>query len=104
MSILLSSPLEITAFKKKRLPFYLREDLVKLNPPIEVFNPRGQNLERTDETGVFCGLLLECIDPQCQVQNSIEKLPKTAVHRLNSWRETARMYVETEPEPRSPIS
>ncbi|AEG17842.1 ATP-dependent helicase [Methanobacterium paludis] len=104
VSILLSSPLEITAFKKKRLPFYLREDLGNLNPPIDVFNPRGQNLERTDDAGVFCGLLLECIDPQCQVQDSIEKLPKTAVHRLNSWRETAQMYVETEPEPRSPIS
>ena len=47
ISILLSSPLEITPFKKKRLPHYLREDLEELNPSISVFNPRGQNLERT---------------------------------------------------------
>ena len=45
ISILLSSPLEITPFKKKRLPHYLRENLEELNPVISVFNPRGQNLE-----------------------------------------------------------
>ena len=47
ISILLSSPLEITPFKKKRLPHYLRENLNNLKPEIPVFNPRGQNL-RTD--------------------------------------------------------
>ena len=68
ISILLSSPLEITPFKKKRLPHYLREDLEELNPSISVFNPRGQNLERTWEASVLCGLILECIDPECTIQ------------------------------------
>ena len=83
ISILLSSPLEITPFKKKRLPHYLREDLEELNPSISVFNPRGQNLERTWEASVLCGLILECIDPECTIQNSIEKLPKVGYDSLN---------------------
>ncbi|MBP2046728.1 ATP-dependent helicase [Methanobacterium aggregans] len=104
VSILLSSPLEVNAFKKKRLPYYLREDLLSLNPSIPVFNPRGQNLERTWEASVLCGLLLECIDPDCEVQDSIEKLPKSAVHRFGSWRKTALEYVESNPEPLNPFS
>ncbi len=99
VAVLLGSPLEVTSFRKRRLPFYLREDLKKLNPQIEVFNPRGQNLERTWEARVFCGLLMECVDPECRVQNSIEKLPKRAVNTFNSWRKTAKDYVEIDPEP-----
>ena len=104
ISILLSSPLEITPFKKKRLPHYLRENLNNLNPEIPVFNPRGQNLERTWEAGVLCGLILECIDPECTVQDSIEKLPKTADRRFKAWRKLARDYIETDPMPNSPFN
>lgn len=104
VSILLSSPLEMNAFGSKRLPYYLRKDLMELNQPIPVFNPRGQNLERTWEASVLCGLLLECIDPECEVQNSIEKLPKSAVHRFDSWRKKATEYIESYPEPHEPFS
>ena len=103
ISILLSSPLEITPFKKKRLPHYLREDLEELNPSISVFNPRGQNLERTKEASVLCGLILECIDPECTIQESIEKLPYDSVRRFKSWRKLAREYVITDPEPNEPF-
>lgn len=95
LSILLSSPQE----RKKRLPYHLREEL-----KIPVFNPRGQSLERTKEAQILCGLILDCIDPECEIQNSIEKLPKTAAYNFTSWRKTARKYVESNPEPTFPVS
>lgn len=97
LSILLSSPNERAS--KKRLPYHLRKKL-----KIPVFNPRGQSLERTNETKILCGLILECIDPECEIQNTIEKLPYEARSNFKSWRKTARKYVESNPEPSSPLS
>jgi DNA helicase-2/ATP-dependent DNA helicase PcrA len=98
LSILLSSPQE-QVYKTRKLPYYLREKL-----QIPLFNPRGQSLERTWETQVLCGLMLDCIDPECKIQESIEKLPYTAKNNFKTWRKTAREYLETNPEPSSPIS
>lgn len=102
IAILMSSPLEINAFKKKRLPHYLRKDLENIYPPLPVFNPRGQNLERTWEASLLCGLILECIDPESEIQELIEKLPKTALRRFESWRKTAIEYMDTDPAPNDP--
>lgn len=96
LSILCSSPLE-KSYGKLKLPGLLRKHL-----EIPVFNPRGQNLEDTWEASVLCGLLLDCIDPTCEIQDSIEKLPYTAKKNFKKWRKTAREYVETNPEPVSP--
>lgn len=97
ISILLSSPQE-QAYKTKKLPYHLREEL-----EIPIFNPRGQSLERTYEAKILCGLILDCIDPECEIQDSIEKLPFTAKNNFKSWRKTAREYVESNPEPSTPI-
>ena len=96
LSILSSSPQE-KAYKKKKLPGLLREEL-----KIPIFNPRGQNLEDTWEASVLCGLLLDCIDPTCGIQDKIEKLPYNAKKNFKSWRKIAREYIETKPEPSSP--
>lgn len=98
LSILLSSPQE-ESFYNKKLPYYLRENL-----QIPIFNPRGQSLEKTREAKILCGLILDCIDPECNIQESIEKLPKTAIKNFQSWRKCARKYVKTNPEPSSPVS
>ncbi|NYB53056.1 MAG: ATP-dependent helicase [Methanobacteriaceae archaeon] len=98
LSILLSSPQE-QAYDRKKLPYYLRENL-----KIPIFNPRGQSLERTWEASVLCGLILDCIDPECEVQDSVDSIPKTARENFKSWRKTARDYLETEPNPNKPIS
>lgn len=103
IAILLSSPLEITPFKRVRLPHYLREDLEKCTPSLLVFNPRGQNLERTWEASVLCGLILECLDPECTIQDSIEKLPGTGIKRFRSWRKKAVEFIETNPMPNDPF-
>jgi len=98
LSILLSSPQE-QVYKNKKLPYHLRENL-----NIPIFNPRGQSLERTWEAKVLCGLMLDCIDPECEIQKSIEKLPYSAKKNFKSWRLTAREYVDTNPEPSTPLS
>lgn len=98
ISILISSPQE-RAYKKKKLPYHLRKNL-----KIPVFNPRGQNLEEAWETQVLCGLMLNCIDPECEIQDSIEKLPYTAKKNFSYWRKTADEYVESNPSPSSPVS
>lgn len=102
ISILSSSPQEFSASKKKKMPLLLREKLMKSNIP--VFNPRGQSLERIPESEVLCGLILECIDPGCEFQNKIEKLPRDAVRRFDSWRKRANEHIDNNPEPINPVS
>lgn len=102
LAILMSSPLELSSSRKPRLPLLLREELEKNN--IQIFNPRGQLLQRSWQTSLLCGLILECIDPECTIQNSIKKLPGEAKHRFRSWRKQAQDYLETKPEPNKPLS
>ncbi|MEG3225574.1 MAG: hypothetical protein BME94_08750 [Methanobacteriales archaeon Met13] len=68
----------------------------------EIFNPRGQDLKRSWQASLLCGLILECIDPEKEVQDSVDKLPSQAKYRFESWREQAKTYLETNPEPTSP--
>ncbi|WP_321421805.1 ATP-dependent helicase [uncultured Methanobacterium sp.] len=102
LSILMSSPLELSSSGKPRLPLLLRKYLEKRD--LKVFNPRGSDLERTWQTRLLCGLILECIDPECRVQSTIEKLPHQAKHNFNQWRETAQKYLKENPEPNKPLS
>lgn len=104
ISLLLSSPRERNMGGKPRLPLLLREKLQDVNPEIPVFNPRGQSLERIYWVEVLCGLILECIDPESVVQDHIEKMPRSAKHRFDKWRQTTREYVEENPEPTEPIN
>ncbi|GAB6056481.1 hypothetical protein JCM15415_17970 [Methanobacterium movens] len=103
ISILCSSPLERNASGKKRLPLHLREQLMR-NPSMEVFNPRGEDLERVKEAQVLCGLILECLDPESVFENDIEKLPLAARKNFHTWRKEAHKFIETNPEPHKPVS
>ncbi len=104
ISLLLSSPREMSMGSKPRLPLLLRQKLQEVNPGIPVFNPRGQSLERIPLVGVLCGLILECIDPDGLVQENIEKLPGSAKRRFDKWRQTAQEYIEENPEPNDPVT
>ncbi|MEN4017021.1 MAG: ATP-dependent helicase [Methanobacterium sp.] len=104
ISLLLSSPREMSFGGKPRLPLRLREKLMEVNPEIHVFNPRGQSLERIHWVSVLCGLILECIDPYSNVQDNIEKMPRSAKYRFDKWRQTAQKYVEENPEPNDPVT
>lgn len=104
ISLLLSSPREMNMGGRPRLPLLLRQKLQDVNHEIPVFNPRGQSLERIKWVSVLCGLILECIDPHSTVQDNIEKMPRSAKHRFDKWRQTAQKYIEENPEPNNPVT
>ena len=101
--LLCSSPREFDAQGRPRLPRLLRDELGQLSPLIQIFNPRGQNLEMIDDIQILCGLILECIDPNSIVQNSTN-LPQVAANMFNTWRRRARNYINSNPYPTSPRS
>jgi len=102
--LLCSSPREFDAQRRRRLPRLLRDELGQLSPPIQVFNPRGQNLEMIDDIQILCGLILECIDPDSIVQNSTTNLPQVAANMFNTWRRRAKDYINSNPSPTTPRS
>ena len=103
IAILTYSPKEIS-YGNQLFPYYLRKNLLNFKNPIEVFNPRGQDLQTIEEVAIFCGLMLECIDPDAKFQNSIKKIPGLAKRNMNKWRRIANEYIKTNPEPVQPIS
>jgi ATP-dependent DNA helicase UvrD/PcrA len=103
MAILTYSPKELS-YGNYMFPYYLRKNLMNFNKPIEVFNPRGQDLQTLNSVSVFCGLILECIDPERKFQNSINKIPAIAKKNMNKWRRMANEYIDTNPDPVNPIS
>lgn len=84
-------------------PYHLKKDLASFKESIDVFNPRGQDLESIDDVGIFCGLMLECIDPDGVIQKRNKKIPKSASIKMNNWRRKAIKFVETSPDPQDPI-
>jgi len=88
LAVLFSSPQEYSYANRERLPRLLRNNLA----PINVFNPRGQKLENIHQVGVLCGLLLQCLDPFSEYQNSFDRLPDDIITVLNRWRNLAVYY------------
>lgn len=103
IAILTYSPKEMS-YGNQLFPYYLRKNLMNFKNPVEVFNPRGQDLQALKSVGVFCGLILECIDPEAKFQKSIKKIPKLAERNMNKWRKLAIEYITTNPEPVQPVS
>jgi DNA helicase II / ATP-dependent DNA helicase PcrA len=87
--LLCSSPREFGSTGNPRLPLLLRQELRGLANPIEVFNPRGQELNSVPSVQLLCGLMLECLDPNQAVEQSIQRLPQVARNRFNGWRAVA---------------
>ena len=84
--------------------YFLRKQLKRYKQPIEMFNPRGIELQDIEIVEIFCGLVLECIDPEGTVQKLDKTIPKLAIHKMNQWRVRAREYIKLNPEPHEPIS
>ena len=63
--------------------FYLRKNLKKLKKPIEVFNPKGRDLQDVKQVEIFCGLILECIDPHGIIQKSDKQIQNLADRNMN---------------------
>ena len=84
------------------LPHYLKKDLNKFD--IDVFNLRGQDLQSVHDIGVFCGLILECLDPGGEIQKKNNKISQLAKNNMKKWRKSAINYMDKNPEPREPVS
>ena len=105
IAFLTYSPKELTARGQRTFSFFLKKHLGRLRNPIEVFNPRGQDLQDIEEVAVFCGLILECIDPNSKYQKANDKLPKSASINMGAWRRKAILYIkDVNPEPHFPVS
>lgn len=104
IAVLCSSPQELDYRGDPRFPGLLRRELSQVSPPIQVFNPRGQKLERVPEVQRLCGLILECIDPGSGIQGGIRRLPAVAASMLNEWRAEAQSFLGGNPSPAAPIS
>jgi len=105
IAFLTYSPKELTGRGNRTFTFALKKQLGRLRHPIEVFNPRGQDLQNIDCVVVFCGLMLECIDPNSRYQKTNDKLPNAASMNMNAWRRKAISYMnDVNPEPHSPVS
>lgn len=103
MAILSYSPKEKT-YGTPSFLHYLRKNLKGLKNPIEMFNPRGIELQDIEIVAIFCGLMLECIDPESKVQNSDKTIPNLAKKNMRIWRIRAQDYIKLNPEPHEPIS
>ena len=105
IAFLTYSPKELSATGQRTFPYALKKQLGKLRHPIEVFNPRGQDLQNIDAVAVFCGLMLECIDPNSNFQKINDKIPNSASMKMTKWRRKAVSYMnDVNPEPHSPVS
>jgi len=93
IALLCSSPLEQDFKGNSRLPYLLKDELCKFNPQISVFNPRGQHLGQIPLVELICGLILECIDPESEVQKTL-KIPRNAILNIKVWRDKALNYMD----------
>ena len=106
-----ASDIAILSYSPKEMPHgnrsflhHLRRNLKRLRKPIEMFNPRGIDLPDIDIVGVFCGLMLECIDPEGSIQKSDSTIPNLAKRNMTRWRYKAKNYIKLNPEPHEPVS
>ncbi|WP_405308933.1 UvrD-helicase domain-containing protein [Methanobrevibacter sp.] len=103
IAILSYSPKEMQ-YGNRSFLHHLRKNLKRLRKPIEMFNPRGIDLQEIDVIAIFCGLILECIDPEGGIQNSDKTIPNLARRNMIRWRFKAKDYIKMNPEPHEPIS
>lgn len=96
IAVLTNSPKEISAYNKKRLPYYIRETLSYKDENIAVYNPRGQSIETTEIVSFICGLILTSIDKEEKLEKQLENIPPKTKKTLKQWRKQATEYLEQE--------
>lgn len=81
--------------RKTLFPGMLREHLLNLPKPIEVFNPRGEALSSLPNIRLLMGLLLECIDPTGEYQSDLY-IPRDLQAKFDDVRAEATDYYNDE--------
>lgn len=91
---------EVTQSGRNRLPLLIRQQLN--NSGVDVFNPRGRDFATIPEVMQCLGIMLECIDPNGTLQNSITSIQRTTVNTLNNWRTAGIQFAQSNPVPNQP--
>lgn len=102
IAFLTYSPRELNSSHKNKFNYILRKNLERRK--IEVFNPRGKEIQDIDSVKIFCGLILECIDPDMNILKEDKSIPLSAIRYMKKWREEAKKFIDKNPEPREPIN
>ena len=102
IAFLTYSPRELNSSHKNKFNYILRKNLERRK--IEVFNPRGKEIQDIDSVKIFCGLILECIDPDMNILKEDKSIPLSAIRSMKKWREEAKKFIDKNPEPREPIN
>ena len=61
-----------------------------------IFNPRGQNIEATDIVSLICGLILQAVDSDMKLEDSLRNIPPRTHDILDHWREFTKEYMDDE--------
>jgi len=98
-AVLLAGKVRETNFDgtKRRLPLLIRQQLNNFG--IDVFNPRGRDLSSINEVMQCLGIMLECIDPNGRIQNTINTIKRNTTITLNNWRIAAQQLAQSNPQP-----
>lgn len=96
IAVLLNSPKEINAYNRKRLPYFIRNTLTTRDENMVIFNPRGQNIEATDIVSLICGLILQAVDGDMKLEDSLRNIPPRTHDILDHWREFTKEYMDDE--------
>jgi DNA helicase II / ATP-dependent DNA helicase PcrA len=86
---------------RERLPRLLRTRLAQLQPPVEVFNPRGRLLRDIPVVQQLLGTVLNCLDPNGALQGTLF-LRAEPQRYLNLWRQAGANFAATNPNPSNP--
>jgi DNA helicase-2/ATP-dependent DNA helicase PcrA len=94
-ALLCSSPAEYSSGGKDRLPLLLRQALEVKADPIEVFNPRGEDLSTVPLVQNFGGMLLKAIDPDFMVLDvGVSGVPQDVADVMRSWVDSANHLID----------
>ena len=104
-ALLCSSPQEYGSGTpgKERLPLLLKRHLATQTPPIEVFNPRGQDLAGIPCVERLGGLLLECLDPGGAIQAVLRGISDEIQTTFNAWRANAIAWLNGDKKKLKPL-
>ena len=93
VAILTYSPKETSSGGKGRLPLLIKDSLENGTNRIRVFNSRGKDISAEELIMRLNGLILEIIDPQSVLQDTI-RVPNDVVKTLQNWRQIGRNYAQ----------
>lgn len=97
-ALLCASPNETDYGGRRRLPGLLRDALGGLPTPLQVFNPRGQDIADIPLVALFGGLLLEAIDPDGAAEAAAARAIGDAAGAFAVWRALAQAELARRPD------